>query len=112
EVQYAYAASDLIVGRSGASSLTEVAFYELPAVLVPYPFAADDHQTANAEIFSGPGAAELWKQGQLGDGDFAKNLADLVTDETRLKAMRQQMRELAIPDASERVCDVIEKSLI
>ncbi|MEM9283533.1 MAG: undecaprenyldiphospho-muramoylpentapeptide beta-N-acetylglucosaminyltransferase [Verrucomicrobiota bacterium] len=104
EIQYAYAASDLAICRSGASSLTELAYYGMPSVLIPYPFAADDHQTANAEIFSVPGAAELWEQGSLSEDNFARKVIDLVQDKSRLEAMSNQMRELAIPDASERVC--------
>lgn len=107
EVQFAYAAADLAVVRSGASCLTEIAFYETPAILVPYPHAADDHQTANAKIFSGPGAAELWPQGQLSEEDFADRVVALATDADRLAEMKKRMAELAIPDASARVCDVV-----
>lgn len=108
EMQYALAAADLAVCRSGASSLTELAYYELPSVLIPYPFAADDHQTTNAEIFSEPGAAELWTQNELSEENFAQKLLDLILDDGRLSEMRARMKALAIPDASEKVCDRVE----
>ncbi len=111
EMQFAYGAADLAVCRSGASSLTELAYYEIPCVLVPYPFAADDHQTANAEIFSRPGAAELWKQDELAEETFAGRLIELMRRPDRLAEMRRKMAELAIPDASDRVCDVVAASL-
>lgn len=111
DVQYAYAASDLAICRSGASSLTELAFYELPSVLIPYPFSADDHQVTNAEIFSKPGAAELWVQDDLDEDNFAGKIAALINDEPRLAEMSATMKSLAIPDASERVCDVISSRL-
>lgn len=107
DVQFAYAASDLAICRSGASSLTEIAHYELPSVLIPYPFAADDHQTRNAEIFSGPGAAQLWTQGELSEENFATKTVELMNDEVKMAEMKKVMKELAIPDASDRVCDVI-----
>ena len=90
DIQYAYAAADLAICRSGASSLTELAYYGLPSVLVPYPFAADDHQMRNAEIFSEPGAAQLWKHEELPDGEtFAARLVELITDDVTLAAMRK-----------------------
>lgn len=107
EVQYAYAACELAVCRSGASSLTELAFYAKPSVLIPYPFSADDHQVTNAEIFSVPGAAELWSQDQLDEESFAARLLSLIEDDSRLKEMAIGMEELAIPDASEKVCEVV-----
>ncbi len=112
EVHYAYAASDLAICRAGASSATELAYYGLPAIMIPYPYAADDHQTANAEIFSKPGAAELWVQGELNEATFTKDLIALANDEKRLDEMAKKMKSLAIPDASEQICDVICNSLI
>tara|TARA_R110000850_G_scaffold167796_2_gene292838 strand:+ start:2718 stop:3824 length:1107 start_codon:yes stop_codon:yes gene_type:complete len=111
DIQHAYAAADLAICRSGASTLTELAFYEIPSVLIPYPFSADDHQIYNAEIFSKPGAAELWQQDELSEENFAGKVIELVTDDTRMDGMRQAMKELAIPDASVRVCNVIATTL-
>ncbi len=110
EVQHAYSASDLAICRSGASSLTELAFYEKPSVLIPYPFSADDHQVTNAEIFSVPGAAELWPQDGLNEENFASRVLALLQDEAMLKNMSAKMAELAIPDASEQVCEVVSGS--
>ncbi|NNE92111.1 MAG: UDP-N-acetylglucosamine--N-acetylmuramyl-(pentapeptide) pyrophosphoryl-undecaprenol N-acetylglucosamine transferase, partial [Verrucomicrobiales bacterium] len=107
DIQFAYAAADLAVCRSGASTLTELAHYGIPSILIPYPFAADDHQTRNAEIFSEPGAAELWPQDELDEANFAEKLTALITDDKRLADMCAKMEKLAIPDASERICDVV-----
>jgi UDP-N-acetylglucosamine--N-acetylmuramyl-(pentapeptide) pyrophosphoryl-undecaprenol N-acetylglucosamine transferase len=111
EMQFALAAADLAICRSGASTLTELAYYELPSVLIPYPFAAEDHQTTNAEIFSDPGAAELWTQGSLTEESFAEKILELIFDDERLAKMRAAAKALAIPDASERVCEVVAGSL-
>lgn len=107
DVQYAYAAADLAVCRSGASSLTELAFYEKPCVLIPYPYAADDHQRLNAEIFSIPGAAKLWPQEELTEENFAPRLVELVRNDESLFRMAKTMADLGIPDASRRVCEVV-----
>lgn len=111
EIQYAYSAADLAICRAGASSATELAYYGLPSVLIPYPYAADDHQTANAEIFSIPGAAELWKQSDLNEDTFTDDLIALMNDSEKLARMKATMLQLAIPDASDKVCDVVMESL-
>ena len=69
----AYAAADLCVARAGGSSLAELAHFGLPAILIPYPFAADDHQTRNAEIFSNAGAAVLVRQDETRAGGTRPN---------------------------------------
>jgi UDP-N-acetylglucosamine--N-acetylmuramyl-(pentapeptide) pyrophosphoryl-undecaprenol N-acetylglucosamine transferase len=62
----AYAAADLVICRSGASTLAELAALQKPSVLVPYPHAADDHQTENARVFDAAGVAELVREPELG----------------------------------------------
>jgi len=111
EMQQAYAAADLAICRSGASTLSELAFYEKPSILVPYPYAADDHQTLNAEIFSKPGAALLWRQEALDESRFAQEVAELLGDPGRLEEMSQAMGRFAVPDAAQRVCEAVARSL-
>lgn len=111
EMQWALAASDLAVCRSGASTLTELASYGLPAVLVPYPFAAHDHQTKNAEIFSEVGAAQLWQQADLSAETFSKRLTALLEDDDGLSKMSQAMLAFSTPGASDAICEVIDKAL-
>ncbi len=107
----AYAIADLVIARSGASSLTEISISGHPSILVPYPFAADDHQTRNAEVFSEAGAATLVQERDLS----AEKLADLATsilqDLPTYKRMAKAARALAIPDAADRVCAAIEATL-
>lgn len=106
-----YALADLVIARSGASSLTEISIAGHPSILVPYPYAADDHQTRNAEVFSEAGAAILIQERNLD----AEKLADLATsvlqDLPTYKRMAKAARALAIPDAAERVCTAIEATL-
>jgi UDP-N-acetylglucosamine--N-acetylmuramyl-(pentapeptide) pyrophosphoryl-undecaprenol N-acetylglucosamine transferase len=79
----------------------------LPSILIPYPFAADDHQTRNAEIFSVPSAAVLWKQEELHEGNFSRRIVELLSDDDRIASMKGAMEKLAIEDASAQVCEVI-----
>jgi UDP-N-acetylglucosamine--N-acetylmuramyl-(pentapeptide) pyrophosphoryl-undecaprenol N-acetylglucosamine transferase len=106
----AYAVSDAVVARAGASSMTELAFLGLPSVLVPFPFAADDHQTFNAKVFSEVGAAFLEQEAQLDSAKLAARVGEMLEAGKRGK-MVEATKKLAITDAAERVCDAIEGAL-
>src|ERR1700730_2199817 len=75
-----YSAADFAVARSGAASLAELAFFSLPGILIPFPFAANDHQTRNADIFARAGAAIMLKESELSGDLLARSLKELVTD--------------------------------
>ena len=105
EMPLAYQAADFCVARSGASSLTELAHVGLPALLVPYPYAADDHQTANAEVFEKAGAAILKQESELSAEGLKGILEGL--DEEKVLEMGAKMREMSVPDAAERIAAVV-----
>jgi UDP-N-acetylglucosamine--N-acetylmuramyl-(pentapeptide) pyrophosphoryl-undecaprenol N-acetylglucosamine transferase len=111
DIQMAYAAATMAICRSGASTLAELAHFGLPAILIPYPFAADDHQTRNAEIFSTDGSALLWRQDDLEADSFATRLVELLTDKEQLARMGSAMKKHSPVEASERVCDAIEQQV-
>ena len=97
----AYAAADLVICRSGAMTVSEIAAVGVAALFVPFPFAVDDHQTTNAAFLANEGAAHLIQQRDLS----AEKLAGWLRDQTRetLAAMAEKARALAKPDATERV---------
>ena len=103
----AYAAADLAITRSGASTLTEISLAGLPAILVPYPYAADNHQTANAKVFSEAGAAKLIQQAELTPESLAKILTELLTNKQELASMSTAATSLSVPDAAEKVTAAI-----
>ncbi|MCX6876091.1 MAG: undecaprenyldiphospho-muramoylpentapeptide beta-N-acetylglucosaminyltransferase [Verrucomicrobia bacterium] len=107
----AYALADLIIARAGASSLTEIALTGRPSILVPYPFAADDHQTRNAEVFEHAGAAKLVREPALTAAALAALATTLLGDAAARSRMSLAARVLAIPDAAEQVCAAIETTL-
>ncbi len=93
-------ASDLIVARSGGS-VFEIAAHGRPAVLVPYPHATADHQTANARYFTQAGAAVVIPDGELDGPRLAAEVGALLADRGRLAAMGRAAQGLARPDAAE-----------
>ncbi|HDZ10415.1 undecaprenyldiphospho-muramoylpentapeptide beta-N-acetylglucosaminyltransferase [Pseudohongiella sp.] len=102
----AYAWADLVLCRAGASTVAELAAAGLPSILVPYPHAVDDHQSANARWLVDAGAAELMPQSRLNKDGLQQLLEELMTDKKRLQDMAQRAHSLAIADAAERVSDV------
>jgi UDP-N-acetylglucosamine--N-acetylmuramyl-(pentapeptide) pyrophosphoryl-undecaprenol N-acetylglucosamine transferase len=98
-----YAAADLVICRAGAMTLAELACVGVASVLVPFPFATDDHQTANAKFLSERGAALLVQQSQLTPERLAAMLRSL--DRKQLLDMAMNARALAKPDAAQVVAD-------
>jgi UDP-N-acetylglucosamine--N-acetylmuramyl-(pentapeptide) pyrophosphoryl-undecaprenol N-acetylglucosamine transferase len=107
----AYAIADLVIARSGASSLTEIASAGCPSILVPYPHAADDHQTRNAEVFAEAGAATLVQECDLDAEKLASLATSILQDLPTYQRMAKAARALAVPDAADRVCAAIEATL-
>ena len=99
-----YATVDLVICRAGALTIAELAAAGVASILVPFPFAVDDHQTHNARFLSERGAAILLPQGDLS----AEKLAQLLRELTRekLAAMAQQARSVAKTDAAQQVAQV------
>lgn len=106
EMERAYSAADFAIARSGAASLTELSQFALPSILIPYPFAAEDHQTLNAKIFERAGAALLLPEREASAEVLAEKIRALL-DGPRLAAMAEKTGALAKRDAAERVADVI-----
>jgi UDP-N-acetylglucosamine--N-acetylmuramyl-(pentapeptide) pyrophosphoryl-undecaprenol N-acetylglucosamine transferase len=101
------AAADLVISRSGASTVAEILALGRPSLLVPYLHAADDHQTANAEVLAAAGAAILIPQPALQPEPLASKLVDLMRRPEQLARMARQARNLARPDAAERLADAV-----
>ena len=109
-MELGYELADLAIARSGASSLTELAAFGVPSILIPYPYAAEDHQTRNAEVFSKRKAAILMKEEELSRRCLGKVVNDLFEDPQTLARLGDAMSELAVRDAAENICDMIEES--
>ncbi|HEX5453298.1 MAG TPA: undecaprenyldiphospho-muramoylpentapeptide beta-N-acetylglucosaminyltransferase [Stellaceae bacterium] len=101
------ARAQLVVCRSGASTIAELAAAGRPAVLVPYPHAADDHQTANARAFTASGAGWLVPQAGLDAAALTRLLAERLADGAGLAQAAARARAFAPDDAAERLADLV-----
>jgi UDP-N-acetylglucosamine--N-acetylmuramyl-(pentapeptide) pyrophosphoryl-undecaprenol N-acetylglucosamine transferase len=101
-----FAAAHLVMARSGASTVAELAAAGKPALLIPFAAAADDHQRRNAEVMVRAGAAVMLQERQLEQpGLLLKTLVDLLADLARLQSMAVQARTQAHPGAAERIAN-------
>jgi UDP-N-acetylglucosamine--N-acetylmuramyl-(pentapeptide) pyrophosphoryl-undecaprenol N-acetylglucosamine transferase len=100
------AASDLVLGRSGGS-IFEVTAVGRPALLVPYPFATADHQSANAEWMAGAGAATVLADAELSADRLGAEIGALFGDPARLAAMTAASRALARPNAASEIAQQV-----
>ncbi|HEX6959551.1 MAG TPA: undecaprenyldiphospho-muramoylpentapeptide beta-N-acetylglucosaminyltransferase [Ferrovibrio sp.] len=106
------AAAHLVVSRSGASSTAEIAVIGRPALLVPYAYATDDHQTDNAQALAQGGGAEVIAQDKFTVQRAAAAFEDLLTDSTRLAAMATAARSVGRPLAAQALADLVEKLIV
>lgn len=105
----AYAAADIIISRAGASSVSELCIVGKPTIFIPSPNVAEDHQTKNAKSISDKHAAILLKENEL--DTFPLIFETLLKDEGKQESLSVNMKELALPDATYRIVNEIEKLL-
>lgn len=107
KIHVAYRAADVALARAGALSISELAAVGLPSILVPYPFAADDHQRHNASLLVSAGGAVLMENGQLSGRSLGDVLARLLGDRAGLERMKRSLLSVARFDAARRITDDI-----
>lgn len=105
----AYRVADLAIARSGASSMSELAYFGVPSLLVPYPFAAEDHQTRNAEIFDEAGAAMLIPESGLNADTLTAAVRSVFNDARKAAEMKKAAQKLAVKNSAEKIADLVVK---
>jgi UDP-N-acetylglucosamine--N-acetylmuramyl-(pentapeptide) pyrophosphoryl-undecaprenol N-acetylglucosamine transferase len=108
----AFGQADLAIARAGAGSVNEIAAAGMPSILVPLPFAADDHQRRNAENFVEAGAARMVLDGEMTGERLFHQVECLRLNSTELSLMRDRVRRFARPGAAERAAEVLEEAAI
>ena len=104
-----YAAADMIISRAGAGTISELCIVGKPVIFIPSPNVAEDHQTKNAAAVSDQDAAMLLKERDI--DLFAKVIGELVNDEETQISLGKNIKKLALPDATKRIVDEVEKIL-
>jgi UDP-N-acetylglucosamine--N-acetylmuramyl-(pentapeptide) pyrophosphoryl-undecaprenol N-acetylglucosamine transferase len=110
QMEYAYAAADVVVSRSGAMTVAELCVSKKPVLFVPYPFAAEDHQTANAMQLVNKNAALMVKDSEAKQ-KLVPMIIDLAKDENKQNELKKNIAALAITDADQKIAEEILKTL-
>ena len=105
----AFAAADVVVCRSGAGAVSELAAAGKPSVLVPFPFAADDHQARNAEAMERGGAARVVRDAEMDGQRLFDVLTSLASSSGDLERMGEAARSFARPGAARRAAEILEE---
>ena len=100
DMQYAYSMADLVICRAGASTIAELQRFNLPALLIPYPFAYA-HQLSNAKVLGDSGAALIIKDEEFSVEKLRDIIYEFLSNPQKLKAMRQTYAQVQVPDAAE-----------
>jgi UDP-N-acetylglucosamine--N-acetylmuramyl-(pentapeptide) pyrophosphoryl-undecaprenol N-acetylglucosamine transferase len=103
----AYAASDIAVSRAGAGALAELSVMGLPAILVPYPYATDDHQTVNAQTLVAAGAAIMIPDAKLDTAEFGQAIINILTDIPKQLRMQQAARSVTSGNAAATIANLL-----
>ena len=102
--------ADFVITRAGAGTISELCIKGLPGILVPFPHAADDHQTYNAKALEKQGAAVMIKDSELTGETLKQTIENLMKNKERLVAMAEKLKHLAMPDADKKIAAYILNS--
>src|SRR5690606_29455269 len=107
----AYELADLVVGRAGAMTISEITACGLPSILIPYPYATANHQQVNAELLEDVGAAIVITEDRLTGALLAEQIDALIHDRRLLRQMALSARRMARPEATDRIAAAILRYL-
>jgi UDP-N-acetylglucosamine--N-acetylmuramyl-(pentapeptide) pyrophosphoryl-undecaprenol N-acetylglucosamine transferase len=108
KMDFVYAAADIIISRAGASSVSELCIVGKPVIFIPSPNVAEDHQTKNAKAIVDKKGAILLKESEL-DSEFSLVFEALIKDEEKQNLLSENIKQLAMPEATKQIADEIEK---
>lgn len=103
--------ANLVISRAGAGSLTELAVTHKPSILIPYPYAADNHQAYNAKVFSNQNAALVFTQSELTSEKLKTVVLELLKSSENLEKMEKGAENLAVKDSNRKLANLIHKYL-
>jgi UDP-N-acetylglucosamine--N-acetylmuramyl-(pentapeptide) pyrophosphoryl-undecaprenol N-acetylglucosamine transferase len=103
--------ANLAISRSGAGSLTELAICGVPSILIPYPFAAEDHQTYNGKVFTSVDAALLFQQSELTAEKLSSEVLRLLQSPELLKQMGENAKTVVLADSAEKLAQLVREAM-
>ncbi|BAY83773.1 UDP-N-acetylglucosamine--N-acetylmuramyl-(pentapeptide) pyrophosphoryl-undecaprenol N-acetylglucosamine transferase [Calothrix parasitica NIES-267] len=101
--------ANLAISRSGAGSVTELAVCATPAILIPYPYAAEDHQTYNAQVYTTAGAGILFQQKELTAEKLRNQVLELLQSPEELQKMSEKAKTVAVPESADKLAQLVRE---
>lgn len=111
EIEYAFKCADFFIGRAGASTIAEITYCGLPSILIPYPYAVEGHQKANARYLEREGAAHVIDEDDLTSEVLSRTIIRLVRNVLERETLSHRSKELGIGDGASRIVQVMEDVL-
>ena len=111
EMEYGLKAADLCIGRAGATFIAEITAIGLPAILIPYPYAAENHQEYNARSLVDLGGAIMVLDKDLTGSLLLEEIQRIISDSSRLKHMSENIRKAGNPDSMAKIMEVLEEAI-
>ena len=109
DIENAYAASDLVVSRAGATAISEILFLKKPSILIPYPYASDNHQEINAKVLEDRGAAVMIKENEFNNSLLERKIFELFESKEAMNKISLNASKLSSPNASDVIKDKIKE---
>ncbi|MBL7086290.1 MAG: UDP-N-acetylglucosamine--N-acetylmuramyl-(pentapeptide) pyrophosphoryl-undecaprenol N-acetylglucosamine transferase, partial [Candidatus Cloacimonetes bacterium] len=110
-IEYAYLASDLVICRAGAISLSEIAHFGLPVIIIPFPYSAGQHQLKNALSYNRYGAADILTENELNPKLLLESILKIIKNDTKLKKMSNAIKKLSVSESAKKIVIDIMSSL-
>ena len=107
----AYSASDIIVSRAGATAISEILYLEKPSILIPYPFAANNHQELNGEVLHRKGASIMVHESDFSNGKLEKSIFNLISSSDKMKSFKENASKLSKKNSAELISKEITKRI-
>jgi len=112
QIHYAYAVANLVISRSGATTIAEITARGIPAILIPYPSATDKHQLKNAQILEKVGAARIISEDKITPQKLRDTIEELILDKNLILKMSEKSKELGRKDATQRVAKIVRSLVV
>ena len=107
----AYSAADVVISRAGALSISELTYMGKAMILIPFPYAAENHQEINANYIQNKNACIVINQNQLDTGILEKTIAEIILNKNKIKSLQQMAKKIAVPNSNDKIIEQIKMIL-
>jgi len=112
KMEYAYSASDLIVSRAGATAISEILYLGKPSILIPYPFAANNHQELNAQVLDSVGASVMVKENEFKDNILENKIFEIIDSSEKINLLKKNALKFSNRNSSFLIKEKIKEMVL